>query len=547
MTLYYHTRDAHFLVISGKTFQHKDFIKSLGGTFSSDAKVWHVPNTDPNKVALDTLCKTIGGGERTKLNHDALMVAAPIVAPVVDASDLTIRQLMDRVNHTIRSSFSTNMWILGEIQNLNIRANGVFFQLAEPKEESNDGSSVTINCTLWNSAAASLAERHGPGVLADLLKDGLRVRVKCQLALYKDRGQLSLTIQDIDPNFTKGMLALAKENLLKELRSKGLDRQNKQLAIPPFPLRIGLVTADNSRAKGDFLNQLLKYGYPGEVVFFSARMQGEELVRDVVQALDALSQKSLDLIVITRGGGSASDLRWFDQRELALKVACSPVPVVAAIGHHDDVCVTEIVAHTHEKTPTAAADFVLNKIQQTRERITRLANQQRKIVTDKLGQKTSALAALNAKVQSSALSKIYALMERLLRRRAFLNNCLQKTFHHNQQRVARLAQGLKTASSTLTTRRQMSLSNATMRFSQAYKMSLVRTQSQLELIHRKMTGLDPQPWLSKGWTRLLKEGKVVFSVDELVVGDLVKATTRDGKINMEIKKLEKTNGGLNHE
>ena len=195
----------------------------------------------------------------------------------------------------------------------------------------------------------------------------------CDLTLFKDRGQLSLQIQSIDPNFTKGSLALAREKLLKELRVKGLDKANKQLKLSPFPFLIGLLSAEDSRAKSDFIDQLKVYGFPGEVVFYPTQMQGENTLTEVVKGLNALQSLGCDLIVMTRGGGSAADLRWFDSPEIAYAIAESKIPVLAAIGHHEDVCVAEDICYQREKTPTAAADFIISLFQRTRERLDQMS------------------------------------------------------------------------------------------------------------------------------------------------------------------------------
>ena len=160
-------------------------------------------------------------------------------------------------------------------------------------------------------------------------------------------------------------MALEREKLLKELSQKGLDVKNKSLTLPRFALKIGLITAEGSRAMSDFLDQLFTYKYPGEVILYPAHMQGESTLKDVAKGLRELSSLDLDAIVLTRGGGSAADLRWFDSPEIAYALAESRVPVISAIGHHDDVCVAELISFHREKTPTAAADFFINKISQT--------------------------------------------------------------------------------------------------------------------------------------------------------------------------------------
>lgn len=103
-------------------------------------------------------------------------------------------------------------------------------------------------------------------------------------------------------------------------------------------------------------------------------MQGDRVPHDVIKSLNTVFNHDCDLILLSIGGGSAADLRWFDSEEIAVAIANGPIPIIAAIGHHDDTCVAEAVAHTREKTPTAAADRILDIFWDTRSRINECAH-----------------------------------------------------------------------------------------------------------------------------------------------------------------------------
>ena len=139
----------------------------------------------------------------------------------------------------------------------------------------------------------------------------MKIRALVSVSLYKNRGQISLTIKDIDPNFTKGELALKREELIKELKKEGLYDKNRTLNIAEFPFKVGLISAKGSRAESDFCHQLTSEGFSGEVLFRPTPMQGEGVPKQIVSAISELEKNNCDIIVITRGGGSAADLRWF--------------------------------------------------------------------------------------------------------------------------------------------------------------------------------------------------------------------------------------------
>jgi hypothetical protein len=321
------------IIISGKTYPYKESIRSLGGRFQGGDKVWHLPVSDDVLTQVESLCKSVGGGalpapqvakSREPIEPDPLFapstpsaaVDQPLVAmettnvtimtetqtafiePALDG--LTISQLMAKAQLAMTSAFPRAVWVLGEIQNLNTRKTACYFQLAEPKEGASDTATTTVNATIWQSNFNTIKAKHGQEAMSAMLQDGLKVRMLCSVGLYKDRGHVTLTVLDIDPSYTKGALALAREKLLKELRAKGLHDANKRQVLTPFPLRVGLISAEGSRAKSDFLDQLTCYGFPGQVIFYPAQMQGEALLKEVVAGLTALGEMALDVIVVTR-------------------------------------------------------------------------------------------------------------------------------------------------------------------------------------------------------------------------------------------------------
>lgn len=150
------------------------------------------------------------------------------------------------------------------------------------------------------------------------------------------------------------------------------------------------------------LDQLKSLGFPGDIVFCPASMQGEATPKQVAAAISTLTAAGVDLIVVTRGGGSAADLRWFDAPEIAYAVVQSTVPIVAAIGHHDDVCVAEEVCYLRQKTPTAAADFVVGVFANTLERIERQAGSLADRLTRRVDLATKMQAALAERLAAGA-------------------------------------------------------------------------------------------------------------------------------------------------
>lgn len=497
MTVHYRHQGSAIIVF-GNTYPIREQIKGLGGRFNGADKNWRLPASDAALQSIDALCRSLGGGVLGDVAREVTAaVGAELASPAArpdPALGLSVRQLMDKLHVAVLGAFPQAVWVTGEIQNLGKKASGIFFDLAEGRASGHANATVTVRSILWGQTHQMLAQRHGKERLEEVLADGMQVRCLCQVQLYKDRGQVSLVVEDIDPSFTKGALALAREKLLKELRAKGLDQVQRRLQLAPFPFVVGLVSAKGSRAESDFLDQLESLGFPGSVIFAPAAMQGERVPTDVVRALDALVEKDVDLIVVTRGGGSAADLRWFDAPELAYAIAQCPVPVIAAIGHHDDVSVAEEICHQRQKTPTAAADFVVSRFVETRERIDLLAGNLAKSLTRRVDDFQKVTAAVSERLAAAAGR---ALDAKLL------------TLEQLRHGVERAADGKLAA------------------------LSLALAE-----LEKKIIAKDPTPWLKEGWTQLWGKNGPLKKLADARLGEAVEARLVDGRVGLTINTIE---------
>jgi exodeoxyribonuclease VII large subunit len=543
------------IILFGNTYAFRDRIKALGGKFHGPEKTWRLPMSPEALTEVAALCAEAGGGPlgdgtRSVLAGDAALgrfapgdgasgaVALDVPSrgsPVAsDPDSLTIRQLMERVSGAVSAAFPAAVWVTGEIQNLSQRASGVFFDLADARDGGHANSTMTVRSIIWSSALQGIAARRGAERIADILADGMQVRCRCQVQLYKDRGSITLVIDDLDPAFTKGALALAREKLLKELRAKGLDGANRKLALPPFPFRVGLISAAGSRARSDFLDQLAGAGFPGEVLFCAAAMQGEAVPEQVVKALARLVAAGCDLIVLTRGGGSAADLRWFDAAEIAYAIAGCPVPVIAAIGHHDDVCVAEEVCHLRQKTPTAAADFVAGVFVRTREAVETLASTLARSLARRVEELSLAAATLGARLSAAAMGAVTERDGRLLQKAQTLDSKARAWLAESDGRLRQRAASLQRGAEARMADYEARLGTATVAVGTTAERGLSERLVRLGTLETGLASHNPKPWLTAGWTRLAGPRGPVRRVAEAKVGDDVRIRLLDGWLKLRV-------------
>jgi exodeoxyribonuclease VII large subunit len=476
------------IILFGNTFPHREAIKALGGRFQGQSKQWHVPFSETVLLRIQALC-----GPSSELAENFVPEsAAPSLATTPTATvggehGISLSELLQRCDLAIQARFPDHIWVFGEVQNATRRNDTMYLQLAEAKGA---GGTLTVRAVAWSNQMQQLRQKYGAEVVDGLFADGLQVLVRAQVSLFRDRGSVSLTIDDIDPSYTEGSLARARAQLLRELRAKGLDQANQMLPEPLIPTRIGLISAPGSRAQSDFLDQLAQGQYPGTVIFAPAPMQGDGTLTAIPLALERLAEENVDYIVLTRGGGSAADLRWFDQPQIAYAIARCPVPVIAAIGHHDDVSVCEEICFLRQKTPTAAAEEILRQVREFRE----------------------TLRGLNQRL-AQALNQCAAIAHQKLVR-------FSKDIHFQAQQALRL--------------RREHLQDLFDALAATAKQTADNGKRQLDLLAAKLKGHDPKPWLARGWTQLFSGGKRVVSVSELPVDSEVQGRLLDGTFRARV-------------
>lgn len=566
MVLYYRQVE-DTIIVSGKTYPYKEQIKALGGRFQSEGKVWTLPAGDEGLREIQRLCKTVGGGPMkapkvsSTPSHKDIIKEEVQESTVKLADGFTVTELMAKISLHLESGFPQAIWVVGEIQGLSRRPHGVYFQLADQKNGRSKSATVTANVTLWQSNYQAMKVKF-KNEMDSMLQDGVKVRCLVKVSFYKDRGSVSLNLLDLDASYTKGALALAREALMKELRAKGLDQKNKSLPGTSFPFRVGLISAPGSRAKSDFLDQLKHYNFPGTVLFHPANMQGEKTTKEVLQALSVLEQQGCDYVVITRGGGSEADLRWFDDAELAQRVAHSTMPIIAAIGHHEDVCVLEEIAHRREKTPTAAADFILSVFANVSQRIERLAQG--------MQQGSRARLSQSERHHNQLLKHIEALAQRFLarshQRLERLAGAVQSSTHQQIARADRLLSSLegvmKSSSQRSIANHQQYLQRAVYHLASGTQRNLGVFQQQAEQcsrllkqgadryieeqdrrlgqMHTQLVAKNPGPWMQEGWTLLSQNEKRIKSLQDLDPQKDIWVRLTDGRAKLKFVSQQET-------
>jgi exodeoxyribonuclease VII large subunit len=255
---------------------------------------------------------------------------------------LTVGELTRQLKETLESRYP-RVFVRGEVSGFrgaNARGH-LYFTLKD--------AGAAIDAKVWASQAARLRFA---------LRDGLEVVAEGSVDVYAPQGRYSLIVQRLEP-VGEGALALAFEQLKEKLAAEGLigDRRVRPPRPLPFlPRRIGVVTSRTGAALQDFLRVLHSRNPRLSVLLCDARVQGEGAAQEVARAIECLGRTDVDVIVVTRGGGSVEDLWTFNEELVARAIHASPVPVVSAIGHEIDFTIADFVADWRSPTPSAAAE-----------------------------------------------------------------------------------------------------------------------------------------------------------------------------------------------
>lgn len=271
--------------------------------------------------------------------------------------------LQEQIKEALEDTFFETVWLQAEISELKPHSSGhCYLTLVEKDARSNTllaKASAVIWASTWRMVKPYFAAQTGRALAV-----GMSVLVRVQVS-YSTVYGLSLVVFDIDPSFTVGDLELARQRTIARLEAEGMFEMNAQLPLPALPRRLAVVSSPTAAGYRDFMHHLEdnEYGFHFDTRLFPALMQGAEAPASIIAALDAIAAEAdaFDAVLILRGGGGAMDLVCFDDYDLAVNVAQFPLPVLTGIGHDHDYHIIDRVAHTYVKTPTALADWLVER------------------------------------------------------------------------------------------------------------------------------------------------------------------------------------------
>lgn len=415
---------------------------------------------------------------------------------------LTLYELNSLVRETIEEELHQEYWVEAELSEVREVRGHCYMQLVQyhpnegAKGRRNENTPIAqASAKCWQSSW-QLLRPHFEKETGQQLHAGMKVLFQVYAQFHETYG-FSWIVTDIDPTYTMGDMARKRQEIIRQLKEEGVFDLQKELVLPLFAQRIAVISSANAAGYGDFVNQLEnnEYGFQFQTQLFPAVMQGEGVEQSIISALEKIYQTSMtnspfDCVVIIRGGGATADLSGFDTLALAENVANFPLPIITGIGHERDESILDMVSHTRVKTPTAAAAFlidhlneVLDVLSNAQERITRYAQQKLSLLQTQLSMVSDAIPRLFSVAKTRQEAKIDAFQEKMI---------------------------------MLLERR------------------LVTEQHRIQLISERVRNLDPSLLLRRGYSITLHDGKVVKDVATLHAGDEIETRVANGSVRSKI-------------
>ena len=441
---------------------------------------------------------------------------------------VTLSAYLARVQGLIEDAEGLPGWIVCELAKVSWSRGHCYLELVESDPAGNPVAKA--RGIIWSYKASVLNNifRLGTG---DDLREGIKVMLYVQVKFSPVFG-LSLNVQNLNPSYTLGDMEAQRRATLQRLQKEGLMERNKELEVPALPYRIAVVSAQGAAGYGDFMKHLSDSGIRFEVKLFEAAMQGADAPASIEKAFESINSRSqeFDAAVLIRGGGSNLDLVCFDDYLIARSIALCNLPVISGVGHERDNHICDDVASVRVKTPTGAADFLIQRFADASETILSLEQRLSDAYSEILEEGSAVLDRLSMRL-SSALSRFAesrtASLKDLEHR---IDSAVSVRVLEEDHTLDNLKTRLHYAVNMRAYKREVILEDCEISVREAVKMRLVQEEHRLEKMQVLLSGADPTRILEKGYGIILKDGAKVTAIEQIEEGSRITIMMRDGKV-----------------
>jgi exodeoxyribonuclease VII large subunit len=438
---------------------------------------------------------------------------------------LSVSELTNQVKRLLEKSVG-QVWVTGEVTNLRAQSSGhMYFTLKD--------AAAQLSCVLFSREKVSHRE---------LLSDGQKVLLQGDVTVYEARGQYQLIVRALELQGV-GALQIAFEKLKQKLAAEGLFAPERKRPLPKYPQRIGLVTSPTGAAIRDVLHVVQRRNPGLEIILAPCRVQGQGAAEEIAAAIRLLNefnvgvqasaclegeesrsklkldlQRGLDLILLTRGGGSLEDLWAFNEEVVARAIFESALPVISAVGHEIDFTISDFVADVRAATPSAAAEIITEGVFASRQLVADLTQRM---------------------VRAHPRRRLNEILQRLDDLQAGLLRCTRRGTKERQVAWHNLATRLlRVRPAQLLRHRRESLVVNQRRLRESAHIHLQNGRSRFEATEARLRLLGPEQVLSRGYSITMDAatGKVIRRATDVKSGQHLRTRVKEGEISSRAEK-----------
>lgn len=442
---------------------------------------------------------------------------------------LTVSELTGKVRRLLEKEVG-DIWLTGEVTNLRAQSSGhVYFTLKD--------AGAQLSCVLF---------RGGTTANREFLQDGAKLLLNGSLTVYEPRGQYQLVVSTIEPQGI-GALQLAFEKLKRKLQAEGLFASERKRPLPRYPCRIGIVTSPTGAAIRDVLHVIERRAPGLEIILAPCRVQGDGAAEEIAGAVRLLNSWSaaqpaegkLDLILVTRGGGSLEDLWAFNEEAVARTLFESALPVVSAVGHEIDFTISDFVADLRAATPSAAAEIITEGLFASRQFVGDAGRRMTQLVRHRLG-----LAREDANALARRLARLHPRrwVQERLQYLDDLQASLARALRHGWRLHGATLAGLRgrllrVRPASVLAERRTELRELRRRLLERARLGLKGSRASVDTLHARLKLLSPENVLARGYsiTTDAATGRVLRDAREVRPGQRLKTRLKSGEVRSVVE------------
>ena len=434
-----------------------------------------------------------------------------------------VSELTEEIQNLLEERFDF-VWVEGEISNFSAPVSGHYYIVLKDEK-------TQIRAVMFRLQAR---------YLKFLPENGMKVIVQGRIGVYPPRGEYQIILDYIEP-LGVGALALAFEQLKKKLSAQGFFDKEIKKPLPLLPQRVAVITSPTGAAIRDFLKIIRRRFANIEVIIIPVRVQGDGATDDIVKALDLVNRElKMDVIVLTRGGGSLEDLWAFNKEELALAIRRSQTPVVSAIGHEIDWTISDFAADFRAPTPSAAAEILVKEKESLLNRLDELKSRLVTEINRNIKNQVQGLYNLSKRIRDprKRLADIWMHLDEIHSRLVRLMGLIVIDCRKRVEAEIRTLFSCSPMNIITSMRQRLDFQRTSL--AQGMNNQLGVKHTTLSLLEKGMKDLSPLSVLKRGYsiTRKLPEKWVIKNASSVETGDQVQVFLAEGELECRIENLK---------